>query len=94
MEFRFEADKVLLESNFHTTLLNSADATFERGRQAMASLYSEAAHEFDGGKSVFLPDQKVLLHWVNVLEQRKANQHADRRKSFVKKFFIQCRCPC
>jgi len=32
----------------------------------MASLYSEAAHEFDG----------VLLRWVNILEQRKTNEHA------------------
>jgi len=56
MEHQFEADKVLLESNFHNTLLDSTEATFERGRQAMASLYSEAAHEFDGGKGVFLLD--------------------------------------
>ena len=50
MERRFEADQALLESNFHTTLLESADSSFEAGRKAMASLYSEAAHEFDGGK--------------------------------------------
>ena len=31
IERRFKADKVLLESNFHTMLLESTDATFERG---------------------------------------------------------------
>ena len=46
----------------------------------MAFLYSEAAHEFDGGKGVFLPDWKVLLCWVNVLKQRKANQHARQKE--------------
>jgi len=56
MEHRFEANTVLLESRFHTTLLDSTDASFERGHQAMAFLYSEVAHEFDGGKGVFLPD--------------------------------------
>jgi len=80
MERRFEADTALLESRFHTTLLDSTDASFERGRQAMASLYSEAAHEFDGGKGVFLPDWEVLLRWVNVLEQRKANEHARQKE--------------
>ena len=84
----FEADKVLLESNFHNTLLDSTDATFEMGCQAMASLYSEAAHEFDGGKGLFLPDWEVLLHWVNVLEQRKPTNTPDKRKSFVKKLFV------
>ena len=34
----------------------------------MASLYTEAAHEFDGGKGVFLLDWEVLLRRVNVLE--------------------------
>jgi len=76
LERRFEADTVLLESRFHTTLLDSTDASFETGHKAMASLYSEAAHEFDGGKDVFLPDWEELLRWVNVLEQRKANEHA------------------
>jgi len=80
MERRFEADTALLESRFHTTLLDSTDASFKRGRQAMASLYSEAAHEFDGGKGVFLPDWEVLLRWVNVLEQRKANEHARQKE--------------
>ena len=73
---RFEADQTLLESNFHTTLLEAADSSFETGRKAMASLYAEAAHEFDGGKGVFLPDWEVLLRWVNVLEHTKANEHA------------------
>ena len=64
-----------MERDFHTTLLESTDVTFERGHKAMASLYLEAAHEFDGGKGVFLPDWEVLLHWVNILELRKANLH-------------------
>ena len=68
MERWFEANKVLLESNFHTTLLDSTDATFERGQQAMVSLYLETAYEFDGGKGVFFPDWEVLLCCVNVLE--------------------------
>jgi len=80
MEHRFEANTVLLESRFHTTLLDSTDASFERGHQAMAFLYSEAAHEFDGGKGVFLLDWEVLLRWVNVLEQRKANEHARQKE--------------
>ena len=67
---------MLLESRFHTTLLDSTDSSFKMGRQAMASLYSEATHEFDGGKGVFLPDWEMLLRWVNVLEQRKANKRA------------------
>ena len=46
----------------------------------MASLYSEAAHEFDGGKGVFLLDWEVLPRWVNVLEQSKANQHARQKE--------------
>jgi len=61
MECRFDADKALMERDFHTSLLESIDAAFERGRQAMASLFTEAAHEFDGGKGVFLPDWEVLL---------------------------------
>ena len=80
MECRFEADQTLLESNFHTTLLEAADTSFEAGRKAMASLYSEAAHEFDGGKGAFLPDWEVLLRWVSVLEQRKANEHARQKE--------------
>jgi len=80
MERRFEADQVLLESNFQTTLLEAADSSCEAGRKAMASLYSEAAHEFDGGKGVFLPDWEVLLRWVNVMEPRKANEHARQKE--------------
>jgi len=80
MERRFKADQALLKSNFHTTLLESADSSFEAGCKAMASLYSEAAHEFDGGKDVFLPDWEVLLRWENVLEQRKANEHARQKE--------------
>ena len=76
MEHKFEADQLLIERDFHTTPLESTDAAFERGRQAMTSLYSKAAHEFDSGKGVFLPDWGVLLRWVNVLEQREANLHA------------------
>jgi len=68
MEHQFEADNALLESEFHATLLESTDTSFEIGRQAMASLYSEATQEFDGGKGVFLLDWEVLLRWVNVLE--------------------------
>jgi len=56
MERKFEVGQLLMERNFHTTRLESTDAAFERGHKAMASLYSEAAHEFDGGKGVFLPD--------------------------------------
>jgi hypothetical protein len=79
-ERRLEADRATLEAELHHSLLESTDASFERGRQAMASLYSEAAHEFDGGKGVFLPDWEVLLRWVNVLEQRKANEHARQKE--------------
>jgi len=61
MERRFEADQLLMERNFHTTLLESTNAVFKRGRKAMAFLYSEATHEFDGGKGMFLPDWEVLL---------------------------------
>jgi len=75
MEHKFAADQLLMERDFHTTLIESTNA-FERGRQAMASLYSEAAHEFDRGKGVFLLDWEVLLCWVKVLEQREANLHA------------------
>ena len=57
---------MLLESNFHTTLLESADSSFEAGRKAMASLYSEAAHEFDGGKGVFLPDWEVPVSYTHL----------------------------
>ena len=46
----------------------------------MASLYSEAAHEFDGRKGVFLLDWEVLIRWVNILEQRKANLHAQHKE--------------
>ena len=80
MERRFQADQALLESNFHTTLLESTESSFEAGRKVMASLYFEATHEFDGGKGVFLPDWEVLLHWVNILEQRKANEHARQKE--------------
>jgi len=52
---------VLMEKDFHTTLLESTDVAFERGRQAMASLYLDAAHEFDGGKGLFLLNWEVLL---------------------------------
>jgi len=80
MERRFQADQALLESNFHTTLLESTESSFEAGRKVMASLYFEATHEFDGGKGVFLPDWEVLLHWVNIMEQRKANEHARQKE--------------
>ena len=56
----------------------------------MASLYSEAAQEFDGGKGVFLPDWEVLLWWVNVPEQRKANQHA-REKEKLREEVLRAR---
>jgi len=71
---------VLIEREFHATLLKLTDAAFERGCQAMASLYSEAAHEFDGRKGVFLLDWEVLIRWVNILEQRKANLHAQHKE--------------
>jgi len=90
MERRFEADKTLLESEFHHTLLETIDTSFEMGRQSMASLYSEAAQEFNGGKGVFLPDWEVLLRWVNVLEQRKANQHA-REKEKLREEVLRAR---
>jgi len=61
MERKFEADQLLMERDFHTTLVESTDAAFERGREAMASLYLEAAHEFDGGKGLFLLNWEVLL---------------------------------
>ena len=54
MEDKFKADQVLMERNFHTTLLESTGAVVERGRQDMASLYLKAAHEFDYGKGVFI----------------------------------------
>ena len=60
------------------------------GRQSMASLYSEAAQEFDEGKGVFLPDWEVLLRWVIVLEQRKANQHA-RQKEKLREEVLRAR---
>ena len=56
----------------------------------MASLYSEAAQEFNGVKGVFLPDWEVLLRWVNVLEQRKANQHA-RQKEELREEVLRAR---
>jgi len=46
----------------------------------MASLFTEAAHDFDGGKGVFLPNWEVLLRWVSVLEQRNANLHAQQKE--------------
>jgi len=80
MERWFEVDKTLLESQFHSTLLETTDTSFQMGRQSMASLYSKAAQEFDGGKGIFLLDWEVLLRWINVLEQRKANQHARQKE--------------
>ena len=56
----------------------------------MASLYSEATQEFDGGKGVFLPDWEVLLRWVNVLEQQKANQHP-REKEKLREEVLRAR---
>jgi len=56
MERRFEADKALLESAFHSTLLETTNTSFEMGRQSMASLYLEVVQKFDGGKGAFLPD--------------------------------------
>jgi len=69
-----------MERDFLTTLLELTDAVFERGCQAMASLYLKAANEFDGGKGVFLPNWEVFLCWVNVLEQRKANLHTQQKE--------------
>ena len=56
MECKFEAYKALMERDFHTSQLETIDAAFERGHQAMMSLLTEAIHEFDGGKDLFLPD--------------------------------------
>ena len=56
MECKFEADKALMERDFHISQLETADTAFERGCQAMMSLFTEATHEFDGEKGVFLPD--------------------------------------
>jgi len=42
----------------------------------MMSLITEAVHEFDRGKRIFMADREVLLWWVDVLEQMKANIHA------------------
>ena len=61
IECKFEADTLLMERDFHTSLLESIDAAFKRGHQAMASLYLEAAHEFESGKGVFLPNWEVLF---------------------------------
>jgi len=38
MERKFEANKALIEREFHTSQLESTDAAFKRGHQAMASL--------------------------------------------------------
>ena len=38
MEHKFEANQLLMERDFHTALLESGDAGFERGRKAKASL--------------------------------------------------------
>jgi len=56
MERKFEADKALMERDFHTSQCERTDAAFERGHQAMKSISIEAAQEFDGGKGMFLPD--------------------------------------
>jgi len=61
MECKFEADKALMERDFHTSQLESIDIVFKRGHQAMASLFTEVAQEFNGGKGMFLPDWEVFL---------------------------------
>jgi len=75
IEHKFKVDKALMERDFHTSHLETGNATFKRGRQAMMSMFTKPIHEFDGGKRVFILDWVVFLRWVNVLEQRKANLH-------------------
>ena len=46
--------------------------------------------EFDGQKGVFLPDWEVLLCRVNVLEQRNANLHAQKKEELHQDVLRSC----
>jgi len=87
MERWFEVDKTLLESQFHSTLLETTDTSFQMGRQSMASLYSKAAQEFDGGKGIFLLDWECYCGGSMSWNSEKPTSTPGRRKSFAKKFF-------
>ena len=50
MERKFEADKALMDRDFHTSPLKTADVAFERDHPAMMSFFTEASNEFDGEK--------------------------------------------
>ena len=39
---------------------------------------------------MFLPDWEVLLHWVNVLEQRKANLHTQQKEELCQDILRSC----
>ena len=46
----------------------------------MISLISKAAEEFDSGNEILMLDHEVLLRWVNVLERREDETHAQKKE--------------
>jgi len=57
-----------MERDAYSAQLKTTNAAFKRGHEAMISLITKAAHEFDGGKGMIVLDWEVLLQWVDMLE--------------------------
>jgi len=91
MERKFKADKVLMERDFHTSLLESTDAAFERGRQVVASLYTEATHEFDGGRACFCQIGKFSYTGSMFWNKGRQTSIPSRRKNFARISFVPAR---
>jgi len=88
MERRFEADKMLLKSEFHHTLLETTNTSFEMGHQSMASLYSKAAQESMGVRACSSLIGKCYCGGSMSWNNGKPTSTPGRRKCFAKKFFV------
>lgn len=45
----------------------------------MINLMARAAQGYDGVRGEFVPDWEILLQWVEVIEVRDTNAHAQRK---------------
>jgi len=87
MERKFEADQLLMERDFHTTLLEPTDAAFESGRKAMASLTQKPLMSLTVGMAYFCLIGKSSCAGLMFWSRGRPTSTLIRRKNFVRRSF-------